>query len=265
MNVKKNKADFRLPDLLSSIIYVILNLLLVTAVVFVNNLFNSPYIGVVLVMLGKWRVFSVKARFWWANIVSNSVDFLVGVSYVFLIYHLSSSGLLYQALLAGLYLFWLLLIKPGNSPKSIMAQGIIAIFASNVVLSLFCYKWPVWGFLPLEMIIGYSVMNHFLSNGDFEARCTKLISGIWALVMMELAWISWHWLVGYDLFGLIKISQFAIISALTTFLSYKVLQSTIADKKISQKVLQADLLISIGLVCLIVLIMLIFFMKPVMV
>lgn len=249
-------------NLISGLFYVLLNAVLAAMVVLVVDLFDSPWIGLAVIAISKWRIFAVKIRFWWANLIANLTDILVGISYVLLVYYIGYDQLAYQVGLAALYLIWLLIIKPGTSPNKVMAQSLIAMFLVNLNLSLFGHGWSILLFLIAELFIAYNIMGHYLKNADFEIKYARLMSGVWALIMMELAWIYWHWMIGYMFLAGIKISQFAIVSTALTFLTYKVLFFINQETNQNRRNLQIDLVASIGFVVVLILVMLIFFSKP---
>ncbi len=259
---KLPKPTPKTSNLISGLFYVLLNALLAVAVVVLVNLFDAPWLGLAVIAVSKWRIFAVKIRGWWANLVSNLTDILVGVSYVLLVYYIGGDQIIYQIGSALLYIIWLLMIKPGTSSLKIMTQSLIAMFLVNLNLSLFGYRWPILVFLMVEMFIAYNIMGHYLKNADFEIKYTRLMSGIWALIMMELAWIYWHWMIGYSFVAGIKVSQFAIVSTALTFLTYKVLFYMNQEADQNHRNLQIDLLASIGFVVVLILVMLLFFSKP---
>lgn len=259
---KLPKPTPKTSNLISGLFYVLLNALLAVAVVVLVNLFDAPWLGLAVIAVSKWRIFAVKIRFWWANLVSNLTDILVGISYVLLVYYIGGDQIIYQIGSALLYIIWLLMIKPGTSSLKIMTQSLIAMFLVNLNLSLFGYRWPILVFLMVEMFIAYNIMGHYLKNADFEIKYTRLMSGIWALIMMELAWIYWHWMIGYSFVAGIKVSQFAIVSTALTFLTYKVLFYMNQEADQNHRNLQIDLLASIGFVVVLILVMLLFFSKP---
>ena len=259
---KLPKPTPKTSNLISGLFYVLLNALLAVAVVVLVNLFDAPWLGLAAIAVSKWRIFAVKIRFWWANLVSNLTDILVGISYVLLVYYIGGDQMIYQIGSALLYIIWLLMIKPGTSSLKIMTQSLIAMFLVNLNLSLFGYRWPILVFLMVEMFIAYNIMGHYLKNADFEIKYTRLMSGVWALIMMELAWIYWHWMIGYNFVAGIKVSQFAIVSTALTFLTYKVLFYMNQEADQNHRNLQIDLLASIGFVVVLILVMLLFFSKP---
>jgi hypothetical protein len=155
-----------------------------------------------IVLLSKWRMFAVKARHWPANIRSNAVDILVGLSTV--VYLSISSTQMIQLVWVGLYMTWLLFIKPRSSElwvgiQALIAQtmALVAIFliwneASETVLT-----FVVWG-------VTYVSARHFL--GAFDEAMARASAYVWAFFSASLTWLSAHWLLYYTV-----ISQPALI------------------------------------------------------
>ncbi|MDO4870894.1 MAG: hypothetical protein Q3996_02245 [Candidatus Saccharibacteria bacterium] len=255
------KPSHKVANLVSSLIYILLNIALALAVIMIIDLFDSIWLAMALIVLSKWRVFAVKIRFWWANIMANFVDFLVGVSYVSIVYLLGDAQLFAQLAIAGLYLIWLLLIKPATNCRMIVLQGLVAIFLTNTMLSTFGSNLAVSFFVLAEMLVGYHVMRHFLINCESDNDSLRLISGIWALIMAELAWVCWHWLIGYDIAWGLRLSQFSIISTLMTFMAYKILNYANSESGGERQALKLDLVVSVIFVVIAILSMLLFFSK----
>ncbi len=201
------------------------NIGLVIAILLSINVLNSVLLGLALVILAKWRVFAVKAHYWWINLKSAIVDYLAGFSFVLSIYLISSDQLAIQLLIAVFYLIWLLFIKQQTSERAMAIQALIVVFWSNLVMSYFMDTIPLIGLMIIELVIGYSVAWHYLVNFDFETKTKRLISGFWGLSLTELLWLNWHWNIGYGKSLLpFQISQFAILSILLSYLLFIVLE-----------------------------------------
>ena len=71
-------------NIVSSMVHVLLNLLLGIGAVLITVLSNSPMLGIILVLASKWRVFAVRARYFFLNLKSNLVDLIIGISIVLL-------------------------------------------------------------------------------------------------------------------------------------------------------------------------------------
>ena len=102
-------------NIASTMVHVFLNLLLGIGSVLITVLSGSPVLGLILVLVSKWRIFAVRARFLWLNIKSNLVDIIVGVSVVLLTYFAGPNFLPVDFILMAIYSLWLLIIKPLSS------------------------------------------------------------------------------------------------------------------------------------------------------
>ncbi len=171
--------------------------------------FSSAWPALALVLLSKWRVFALRPRFWWVNIKANFVDFLVGVSYVGLLYF-CSGNLPIMLLLAIGYGVWLLYVKPRSDHASIMLQAGIAQFLALTVL--FNLSTTVNEFFVILgcFIIGYIAARHVVAN--YEEDRASLISYVWGLVISQLGWLLYRWTITYDVRLPFKIPQIALLS-----------------------------------------------------
>lgn len=203
---------------LSDVLYIILNIALAVSLLVIIRYGQSPWLGVGIVLLSKWRTLAVKPRFWFANIIANMVDVIVGISYVTL---LSSTGnaLIPQAILTVLYIVWLLFIKPRSKKKYVALQAGIAIFVGVTALSIVSYSWDPFIFVAILWLIGYAAARHVL--GGYDEPITTIYSLIAGLVFAEVGWVSYHWLFAYTIPGMgdIKIPQIAIILTLLSFVA----------------------------------------------
>jgi hypothetical protein len=76
---------------LSEAIYMILNICLAIALLIVIRYTESIPLAFLLVIMSKWRVLAVRPRYWFANLRSNMIDFIVSISVVLHLYITSSS------------------------------------------------------------------------------------------------------------------------------------------------------------------------------
>jgi hypothetical protein len=148
-----------------------------------------------LVLLGKWRMFAVRPRFWMAIIRANSVDIVIGLSLVAFMANTSSGYI--QILWAALYMVWLVVIKPATGTLMVAAQALLAQLCGLMALFL------VWGDAPLYVLIivagavCYVAARHFFDN--FDEPYARLLSYLWAYFAAALAWLLGHWLLFYGL------------------------------------------------------------------
>lgn len=202
----------------SEILYVTLNIGLAVSLFVVVLSVQSTWLAYLLVLLSKWRALAVRPRFWFANLVANLVDIIVGLAVVTLMY--AASGIVpLQAALAVIYTVWLLFIKPRSSKLYVAIQAAAAVFFGVTALSLVTYAPHSTVFVAGMWLIGYSSARHVL--GSYEENMTVLYSLIAGLMFAELGWLGYHWLFAYTLpgFGQIKLSQLAILTTLYCFVA----------------------------------------------
>ena len=198
---------------LSESAYVALNVGLAATLLIVVLAVQSPWLAFAIVILSKWRTLAVRPRFWYANIVANMVDIIVGISAVILLYGASGS-LWLQAVLAALYAGWLLFIKPRSKRKFVAIQAGTALFVGVTALSMVSYSWDALFFVAAMWVITFSAARHVL--GSYDEPMTIIYSLITGFIGAELAWIGFHWLMAYPIpgFGTIQFSQLALFVTL---------------------------------------------------
>lgn len=208
----------------SSLAYMLFNVLLALAVFGTIYVTSSPIFALILVALGKWRIFSVRPRFWVANILVNLVDVIVSISFVLLIW-LSGGYMAIQLVLTAFHIVWLLLIKPRSKYIYIVIQAGVALFLGLSTLSLMAYAWDSFYFVAVIWVIAYASARHVASH--YKGVSVNLYAMSAALVCAELGWISYHWMIAYSIPGLstIKIPQFAIFSVLIGFVAERAARS----------------------------------------
>lgn len=184
---------------------------------------QPPYLAFLVVLLSKWRVLAVRPRFWFANIQANSVDLLVALSIVTLMW-LSNGSTGVQLLLTVSFALWLVVIKPHAKRSWVIVQAAIMQAISLTALFSFAYLLPASIATAGGWLIGYIAARHALvSFKDEEDR--TLLSLAWGLVVAELSWLSYHWTIAYTLSGELKIPQVAIVVGILGFLAMKVYSS----------------------------------------
>lgn len=155
-----------------------------------------------IILLSKWRIFAVKARHWPANIRSNAVDILVGLSIVVFI-SLSSTQLL-QLGWTFSYMAWLIFIKPRSTPLWIGLQAMISQTFSLVAIFLVWNNASETGLTFAVWGVTYLCARHFL--GAFDEAMARASAYAWAFFAASLTWLTSHWLLYYKV-----ISQPALI------------------------------------------------------
>lgn len=199
----------------SEITYVALNIALAIAILVIVRTVEASWLAYMVVLLGKWRALAVRPRFWFANLVANMVDIIVGLSTVVLMY--AAENILWlQIAIVVLYTAWLLFIKPRSRRSYVAVQAGVAGFVGITALSIQSATWfdgvDPFLFVTGMWVIGYVCTRHVL--GSYDEPMTKIYSMIAALFSAEMGWISYHWLFAYRGFGEIKLSQLAVYMAL---------------------------------------------------
>lgn len=198
---------------LSEVVYIALNIGLAIALLLVVRTTQSPWLGFLIILISKWRALAVRPRFWFANLVANMVDIIVGMSVVILLNSADGATWL-QGVVTMLYVVWLLLIKPRSRRSYIAIQAGVAVFLGVTALSIMSYSWDSIAFVAMMWMIGYVAGRHVL--GSYDEPHTTLYSLIVGVIFAELGWIGFHWLMAYQMsgFGGIKFSQLALFVTL---------------------------------------------------
>jgi len=148
-----------------------------------------------LVLLSKWRMLAVRPRFWPAIIRANAVDIIIGLSLVLFMAH-STSGYV-QLLIAALYAFWLVAIKPASSTFMVASQAFLGQLCGLMALYLVWSDGPLYGLILLTGLICYVSAHHFFDS--FDEPYSKLLAYLWAYFGATLMWVLGHWLLFYGI------------------------------------------------------------------
>ncbi len=206
---------------LSSLMHIILNLLLAVVSIGATVITGNCVIGIVLIIVSKWRVFAVNHRYWWLNIRSSLVDFIVGISFVLLAYAAGSMFLPVHFVLMATYAIWLIFIKPRSSLNFAITQALIAVLVGTTAATVFAAITDSIVLVVSEFIIGYAASHHVLVQG--EDKETSFISLVCGLFSAEIAWLSHAWLIIYTFASTgICVSQLAIILTVLMFAYFKI-------------------------------------------
>ena len=203
-------------NIASGIVHVFLNLLLGVGSVLITVLSGSPILGLMLVLISKWRIFAVRSRYLWLNLKSNLVDLIVGISVVLLTYYAGTSFLIVDFILMAFYCVWLLFIKPLSSEAATLAQSLIAVFLGVSAATIMTANTNSVALVLLTFLIGYAASRHVLvQSNDKDFTLTTLVCG---LVFSEVAWLCHTWAIIYT-FGStgIRIPQLSIILTIFAF------------------------------------------------
>ncbi len=152
-------------------------------------------IAAVMVLLTKWRIFSVRPRYWPAIIRANAVDIIVGLSVVVFMAQSSSASI--QLLWAAVYALWLIFLKPGSSVLKTSLQACVAQLAGLMAVYLAWSDAPLYILVVMTWLVCYSSARHFFTS--FEEPYTPLFAHMWGYFAAGLAWLLGHWLLFYGL------------------------------------------------------------------
>ncbi|MES2630879.1 MAG: hypothetical protein V4611_02900 [Patescibacteria group bacterium] len=246
---------------LSEAVYTVLNIALAIAVVMVIRYTDSIGFAIGLVVLSKWRVFAVRPRFWWANLRSNLVDFIVSISFVLHMYIVNSAAiaeprkLLLLGILTLLYIGWLLFVKPRSKRAYIAVQAGVAVLLGTSALFAISFNWPVSVVVLGMWLIGYTAARHILSSYDDETH-GLFLSLAWGVVMAEIAWVAYHWTIAYSLpfITSLHLPQVAIITTLVSFLAFKSYDSFYHHAKIRMSDIILPLLFTLSVILVLLII-----------
>ena len=239
---------------LSEFVYTILNIALAVGVFLIVRYTEAVWFAVLLVVLSKWRVFAVRPRYWWANLQSNMVDFIVSISIVMHMYTINMQASIGETskllLLIGLtlgYIVWLLFIKPRSKRVYVAVQAGLAVFLGMSALFTISFGWPVSVVAICAWLIGYSSARHILGSYDDETH-TLFLSLAWGFVVAEVSWVAYHWAIAYPLliFPILMLPQAALAVTLISFLAYKVYDSFYHHAKVRMSDILLPLLFTIS-------------------
>lgn len=206
---------------LSSLVHMILNLLLAVVSIGATVITGNCIIGLVLIIVSKWRIFAVNHRYWWLNIRSSLVDLIVGIGFVLLAYAAGSMFLPVHFVLMAAYAIWLIFIKPRSSRTAAMIQALVAVLVGTTAATVFAAITDSIVLVISEFIIGYAASHHVLVQGDEKE--SSFISLVCGLFCAEIAWLSHAWLIIYTFASTgICISQLAIILTVLMFTYFQI-------------------------------------------
>lgn len=235
--------------------YIILNIALAIGVILLIRITDSPWLSIGLILISKWRVFAVRPRYWFVNLQSNLVDYIVSISFVLFLYSvyagdsMADQKLVLVIALLAIYMAWLIFIRPRSKRLFVVAQAGVALFSGTAILYGVAYSLPL-SVVALSMwVIGYATARHVLASYNEETQVV-LLSQIWGLVLAEIGWIAYHWTIAYTLFGFsgVVVPRVAITVLSLGFVVYKSYDSYYHHKKIRSTDVVLPILFSFGIV-----------------
>ncbi|MDR0397849.1 MAG: hypothetical protein LBH36_01535 [Candidatus Nomurabacteria bacterium] len=252
INIKRSKT------LLSQALYLGLNVLMAVAALVLVLVTNSPVPSCILVLLGKWRIFAVRPRYWLMNIKANLVDLIVGLSVAVCLFLMGDGNITAQIILTALYAVWLVFIKPSSKPLMVNIQAGVALVFSTTVAASLCFSLPSIVLVLASAIIGYAVVRHILVTNLNDENSPELVSFAAGLIMAELSWAAYHWLAAYSVPGTgLKIPQFTIIAAMLGYVAIMIYRAHYDED--GAKVHLNDIILPVVFATAVIAVMLLFF------
>lgn len=177
----------------------VLLLSLLPIIVFVVISIDIAFLAYLVVVLSKWRMFAVKPRFWLANVRANSVDVVVGLSFV--TFMTQTDSRLWLVTWTLLFILWLTVVKPSSQKLMIAVQALIAYVCGLSALYLVGDDLPAFYLVVGVGALCYIAAHHFFDA--FEEIYSRLLSYIWGFFGAALAWVLSHWLLYYPATGFV--------------------------------------------------------------
>lgn len=199
---------------LGELIYGVLNAAYALLLLVLIISFDTPYLAFVVVLLSKWRVFAVRPRFWMANIQTNMLDTVMGLSVATALWQ-NAGNLWVQLAITVSFAAWLIWLKPSSKKFWIVMQGGITQFIALSALLMIGHMLPAFIVVALGGLIGYVVARHIINVYNSEHE-DVVISVAWALVIAELSWLATYWTVAYTP---LKITQIALVATLLGYMT----------------------------------------------
>lgn len=178
----------------AQVLHIGLNAIL-PVLVFVLVRINFYQLALVLILLSKWRMLAVKPRYWLANIVSNGVDIIFGVSMLVLM--INGDTYSWQLLWGAVYILWLIFIKPMSNILGVSVQAIIAQSFGLVALFIWLSGAPSYQLIIGVWAICYLAARHFFTA--YEEVFSSMFAHAWGYFASALTWVLAHWLLFYGL------------------------------------------------------------------
>ena len=214
-------ADFvalrRSRNAFSSLLHIVLNAALAVSSIYITWITGSPLIGILLVILSKWRMLAVRPRYWELNIKSNLVDLIVANSIILIAYCSGRTFLPIHVILMIIYSVWLIIIKPRSSESAANLQSFIAIFLGTIATVLMTASANSIFMAGAGFILGYAGARHILVQGEDKDYNIIIMAG--AVISAEICWLCHSWLIVYSFADTgIIIPQLSIIMAIVSFI-----------------------------------------------
>lgn len=244
--------------LVADVIHALFNIGLAASVILLTALFDTPMPAILLVVLSKWRVIAVRPRYWWANILSSLPDLSLGIGLAVISWQcgqisntLATSGILptipaiaIQSGLGVLYAIWLIIIKPKHSDKWVLRQASISQFLGLMAIFFVSHQLSLFVSIILSFLVAFASARQMLAQ--YEEQSQGMLASVWGLMVAELAFVSWHWSVSYQLSVLVRVPQIAIIVTVVAFVATRVYKAWHDDRKVTWSEMGAPSILAVA-------------------
>jgi hypothetical protein len=159
--------------------------------VFVFVRLDLAGVALAIILISKWRMLSVKPRYWLAHLRTNAVDLEFSLS--ILIFMTQTNSFSWQLLWVAVYEAWILLVKPRDDAISISTQAVIGQAAGLTAIFLAFPEAPLSVYMVFTGLVAYFSARHFF--GSFDEPHGLIQSIIWAILSVNLVWVLGHWLI----------------------------------------------------------------------
>jgi hypothetical protein len=152
-------------------------------------------LAIALVLIAKWRIVAVRPRYWLTNLLSNGIDIIVSVAFV--IFMATSSVTWWQLFWMGLFIGWLVWLKPRSDVLSVAAQAMLGQLLGLAVIYLKFGDASLFWLMGGTWVVTYLAARHYLTS--FDEPHSALLAHVWAYFAAGLAFVLGHWLLFYGL------------------------------------------------------------------
>lgn len=193
-------------------------------------------LAVLLVVVSKWQMFIGGPRLWLHNLRDNAVDLTVLASILAMLNFYSDYPTV-EVIIIGFYLFWQLVIKPMGGVSGRGIQALTALVLGINILFLYSLTIGLAGVVVGTWALSLVAADHYLIL-QTENPTRRLLTTVWGLVAVELAWILGMWNVIYRFAGgrflLVQASVvIAAVAYLFGVIYYEHTQKSLSKKRLN--------------------------------
>lgn len=167
--------------------------ILLPVLAFVLVRIDFGQLALALVLISKWRMFSVRPRHWPAIVRANAVDLIAGASFVLAMDYTNVQK--WQLIWALFYAVWLAYIKPQSTQFFIGLQAIMAQTLGLTVSYLLLVNLNASWLVIAVWLICYLSARHYLSA--FDEQLARPVAQSWAFFAAAFTLVMGRWMLFY--------------------------------------------------------------------